>query len=65
MKLTTYNIQYGFGADGQYSLQRIADTIRDRDLIAVLERIGPQRWRLVLPWPQYESNLDLIELVPA
>ncbi len=37
----------------------------DRDLIAVLERIGPQRWRLVLPWPQYESNLDLIELVPA
>jgi hypothetical protein len=37
----------------------------DRDLIAVLERIGPERWRLVLPWPQYESNLDLIELVPA
>jgi endonuclease/exonuclease/phosphatase family metal-dependent hydrolase len=37
MKLTTYNIQYGFGADGQYSLQRIADTIRDRDLIAVQE----------------------------
>lgn len=37
----------------------------DRDLIAVLERIGPGRWRLVLPWPQYESNLDLIELVPA
>lgn len=37
----------------------------DRDLLAVLERIGPQRWRLVLPWPQYESNLDLIELVPA
>ena len=23
------------------------------------------RWRLVIPWPQYESNLDLIELVPA
>ncbi|NJC40458.1 hypothetical protein GGQ87_000716 [Brevundimonas alba] len=37
----------------------------DRDLIAVLERIGERRWRLVLPWPQYESNLDLIELVPA
>lgn len=37
----------------------------DRDMVAVLERIGEVRWRLVLPWPQYESNLDLIELVPA
>ena len=26
---------------------------------------GERRWRLVIPWPQYESNLDLIELVPA
>lgn len=37
----------------------------DRDLVAVLERIGERRWRLVVPWPQNESNLDLIELVPA
>ncbi len=37
----------------------------DRDLIATLERIGDRRWRLVLPWPRYESNLDLIELIPA
>ncbi|RZJ32531.1 MAG: DUF4893 domain-containing protein [Brevundimonas sp.] len=37
----------------------------DRDLAAVLERIGDRRWRLVIPWPQNESNLDLIELVPA
>ena len=37
----------------------------DRDLVAVLERIGERRWRLALPWPQAESNLDLIELVPA
>ena len=37
----------------------------DRDLIAVLERIGDRRWRLVIPWPQAESNLDVIELVPA
>ena len=37
----------------------------DRDLIAVLERIGERRWRLVIPWPQNESNLDVIELVPA
>jgi hypothetical protein len=37
----------------------------DRDLVAVLERIGERRWRLAIPWPQAESNLDLIELVPA
>lgn len=37
----------------------------DRDLIGVLERIGERRWRLVIPWPQAESNLDVIELVPA
>ncbi len=37
----------------------------DRDLIAVLERIGPARWRLAIPWPTAESKLDLIELVPA
>lgn len=36
----------------------------DRDLIAVVERIGERRWRLAIPWPQAESNLDLIELVP-
>jgi len=37
----------------------------DRDMVAVLERIGERRWRLVVPWPRAESNLDLIELVPA
>jgi hypothetical protein len=37
----------------------------DRDMLAVLERIGERRWRLVTPWPQAESTLDLIELVPA
>ena len=37
----------------------------DRDLIAELERIGEARWRLVIPWPRNESNLDLIELRPA
>ena len=36
----------------------------DRDLVAVLELISERRWRLVIPWPQNESNLDLIELVP-
>ncbi|WP_152998778.1 DUF4893 domain-containing protein, partial [Sphingopyxis sp. H115] len=30
-----------------------------------VERIGDNRWRLVLPAPAYESLLDVIELVPA
>lgn len=37
----------------------------DRDLAAVLERVGDARWRLAIPWPQNESNLDLLELIPA
>lgn len=38
---------------------------RDRDMAGVLERVGERRWRLVLPWPRFESLLDVIELVPA
>ena len=37
----------------------------DRDVVGVVERIGPAHWRLVQPWPRYESNLDLLEIVPA
>lgn len=43
---------YPYGADSE------------RDMVGVFERIGEQRWRLVLPWPRWESNLDLIELIP-
>ena len=38
---------------------------RMRDMAGVVERIGPNRWRLALPAPAYESLLDVIELVPA
>ncbi len=27
--------------------------------------LAERRWRMVIPWPANESNLDLIELVPA
>jgi hypothetical protein len=37
----------------------------DRDMAGVIERIGPHRWRLVLPYPRWESMLDVMELVPA
>ena len=36
----------------------------DRDVAGWVERIGDNRWRLVLPYPHYESLLDVIELVP-
>ncbi|MCW3835876.1 DUF4893 domain-containing protein [Sphingomonas canadensis] len=35
-----------------------------RDMIGYVDRIGERRWRLVLPWPSFESQLDVIELVP-
>ncbi len=34
----------------------------DRDEVGVLERVEAGRWRLALPWPLYESKLDLIEI---
>ena len=37
---------------------------RDRDMAGILERIGPDRWRLAFPSPRFESRLDVIELVP-
>ena len=37
----------------------------DRDVAGYVERIGPQRWRLLIPRPTFESQIDVIELVPA
>ena len=37
----------------------------DRDIAAFVERIGPARWRMVIPRPAFESKTDVIELVPA
>jgi hypothetical protein len=36
-----------------------------RDLAGYVERIGPERWRLILPEPHFESRFDVMELVPA
>ena len=36
-----------------------------RDMAGVLERIEPFRWRLVIPWPQSTSKLDVFELTPV
>lgn len=37
---------------------------RERDMAGFLERIGERRWRLVLPYPNFESTIDVLELTP-
>jgi Domain of unknown function (DUF4893) len=36
-----------------------------RDMAGAFERVGPKRWRLILPRPRFESMMDVIELTPA
>jgi hypothetical protein len=36
----------------------------ERDLAGWVERIGENRWRILFPYPHYESTLDVVELVP-
>lgn len=35
----------------------------ERDQVGAFERIGANRWRLVIPWPRVESKLEILELV--
>ena len=37
---------------------------RERNLAGLLERVGPNRWRIAFPYPHHESLLDVIELIP-
>jgi hypothetical protein len=36
-----------------------------RNVVGFVERIGPSRWRLIMPRPHFESQLDVMELVPS
>jgi hypothetical protein len=38
--------------------------VAERNLVGVVERIGPLRYRLVLPWTRAGARIDVIELVP-
>jgi hypothetical protein len=49
-------------ADEQRALQYGQD--QQRDVAGYIERIGPNRWRLIMPAPHFESQLDVMELVP-
>jgi len=50
-------------ADENRALQYSQD--EQRDVAGYVERIGNNRWRLVMPQPHFESRLDVMELVPA
>ena len=38
---------------------------QERDVAGFFERIGPARWRMLMPRPHFESQIDVLELVPA
>ena len=38
---------------------------QSRNIAGFVERIGPKRWRLLMPRPHFESQMDVMELVPA
>jgi hypothetical protein len=38
---------------------------QSRNIAGFVERIGPQRWRLLMPRPHFESQMNVMELVPA
>lgn len=38
---------------------------RKRDMAGIFERVGPFRWRLVIPWPQDGAKLQVFELTPV
>ncbi len=37
----------------------------DRDMVGAMQHIGDKRWRLLLPNPAWEANMDVMELTPA
>ena len=49
--------------DEQGALQYGQD--ETRNVAGFVERIGPDRWRLIMPRPHFESVMDVMELVPA
>ena len=49
--------------DEARSMQYRRDT--ERDVAGYIERIGPNRWRLIMPRPHFESQMDVMELVPS
>ena len=49
-------------ADEQRAMEYGVDP--QRDVAGFVERIGRARWRLIMPAPAFESQMDVMELVP-
>jgi hypothetical protein len=49
--------------DEQGAMQYGQDEMRN--VVGYVERIAPNRWRLIMPKPHFESQMDVMELVPA
>jgi len=49
--------------DEDYAMRYGSDP--ERDMAGMLQRIGDNQYRLLLPNPAFESKIDIIELVPA
>ena len=50
-------------ADENRAMQYGRDT--ERDVAGYVESIGPNRWRLIMPRPHFESVMDVMELLPS
>jgi hypothetical protein len=48
--------------DEQRAMQYGRD--EERNIAGFVERIGPNRWRVLMPRPHFESQIDVLELVP-
>lgn len=48
--------------DESRAMQYGTDT--ERNVAGWIERIGPDRWRMLMPSPHFESQFDVMELVP-
>lgn len=49
--------------DEQRALQYGRDS--ERNIAGFVERIGPNRWRMIMPRPHFESQIDVLELIPS
>ena len=36
----------------------------DRDIVGIVQRVEPKRWRMIMPQPAWESLADVLELTP-
>ena len=58
------NIYLGSGMYGYENTLTPYGTNVERDEAAIIQRVGPAKWRMIFPYPYYESLVDVMELTP-